>query len=158
MNAQPTLSIREATADDVPRVQDLYAETGLDDGTPMPAAAALDVFWRMQRYPSYRMWVAEQDGRVVGTYVLLVMDNIAHFGRPCAIVEQVAVSADLQGAGIGKQMMHHAMAEARASGCYKLMLSSNVKREPAHAFYDALGFERHGYSFHVTFAAEDDHD
>jgi predicted GNAT family acetyltransferase len=35
----------------------------------------------------------------------------------------------------------------REAGCYKMALSSNVKRAAAHAFYESLGFERHGYSF-----------
>jgi len=43
--------------------------------------------------------------------------------------------------------MNHAMTQARAVGCYKLTLSSNLRRTEAHAFYDALGFERHVYSF-----------
>jgi hypothetical protein len=29
------------------------------------------------------------------------------------------------------------------------MLSSNAKRERAHAFYEAFGFDRHGFSFRV---------
>jgi len=31
-----------------------------------------------------------------------------------------------------------------------MTLSSNIAREGAHAFYDSLGFQRHGYSFLVT--------
>jgi len=46
-------------------------------------------------------------------------------------------------------MMHHAMAFAREAGCYKLVLSSNQKRERAHAFYESLGFQRHGFSFSI---------
>jgi GNAT superfamily N-acetyltransferase len=46
-------------------------------------------------------------------------------------------------------MMHHAMALAREAGCYKLVLSSNQKRERAHAFYESLGFQRHGFSFSI---------
>ncbi|WP_366914974.1 hypothetical protein [Polaromonas sp.] len=42
---------------------------------------------------------------------------------------------------------------AAESGCYKLALSSNLKREKAHAFYDALDFERHGYSFRMALPA-----
>ena len=41
------------------------------------------------------------------------------------------------------------MALSRAAGCYKLALSSNIRFERAHAFYDKLGFQRHGYSFVV---------
>ena len=46
-------------------------------------------------------------------------------------------------------MMHHAMDEARKTGCYKLQLSSHTRFKDAHAFYDRLGFTRHGYSFYV---------
>jgi len=35
-------------------------------------------------------------------------------------------------------MMEHAIAECRKAGCYKLALSSNVKREGAHRFYESL--------------------
>jgi len=46
-------------------------------------------------------------------------------------------------------MMAHALEECRRAGCYKLALSSKVKRDGAHRFYESLGFERHGYSFAV---------
>jgi GNAT superfamily N-acetyltransferase len=49
----------------------------------------------------------------------------------------------------GKQMMQFAMEQCKQAGCYKLMLSSNLKREAAHKFYESLGFQRHGYSFQV---------
>jgi GNAT superfamily N-acetyltransferase len=86
-------------------------------------------------------------GEVVGTYALLVMHNLAHQGTPSAIVEDVVVSAERQSQGIGQQMMAHAQEQARVAGCYKMVLSSNQKRERAHAFYESLGFQRHGFSF-----------
>jgi GNAT superfamily N-acetyltransferase len=46
-------------------------------------------------------------------------------------------------------MMDDAMAHCREAGCYKMVLSSNLKREKAHLFYERLGFERHGVSFRV---------
>jgi GNAT superfamily N-acetyltransferase len=48
---------------------------------------------------------------------------------------------------VGRAMMAHAIEQCRKAGCYKLALSSNLKREDAHRFYESLGFERHGYSF-----------
>jgi GNAT superfamily N-acetyltransferase len=51
-------------------------------------------------------------------------------------------------------MMRHAMDRARAADCYKLTLSSNAKRERAHAFYEQLGFARHGYSFLIRLDEE----
>ena len=46
-------------------------------------------------------------------------------------------------------MMKLAMKLAADAGCYKLALSSNGRRTAAHAFYESLGFARHGLSFAV---------
>lgn len=104
----------------------------------------------MAAYPNYALYVAVQGAEVVGTFALLIMDNLGHRGAPSAMVEDVAVDPGVQGQGIGKAMMRHAMALAAATGCYKLALSSNLKRDKAHAFYDSLDFERHGYSFRMA--------
>jgi len=47
-------------------------------------------------------------------------------------------------------MMEYAVGRGKALGCYKLMLSSGIKRGRAHAFYEQLGFQKHGYSFLLT--------
>lgn len=156
MQPEPTTApsprplVRVATEDDVPAILALYADTGLDDGIAMTLDAALQRFRRIASYPDYRIYVVvDEAGRIAASYALLVMDNIAHNGAPLSIVEQVAVAASHQGRGFGTLMMHHAMERSRERGCYKLALSSNVRFERAHAFYDKLGFTRHGYSFVV---------
>lgn len=142
--------VREAVEGDMSAILDLYAECGLDDGIRLDDATAGAIFRRFAAYPNYRLFVVTgPDGAVLATYALLIMDNIAHAGAPLSVVEQVAVASRHQGAGLGTLMMHHAMEESRRLGCYKLALSSAVKRERAHDFYDKLGFERHGYSFVV---------
>lgn len=143
------VTIREATRKDLSAVLALYAEPGLDDGLVLPLPKAEQVFERMQRYPDYRLYVAESAGQVVGTYALLVMDNIGHRGTPSGVIEDVAVASSAQGVGIGRTMMAHAIEVARAKGCYKIVLSSNLKRELAHAFYESLDFEKHGYSYRI---------
>ena len=99
--------------------------------------------------PNYTLYVAEVDRQIVGSFALLIMDNLGHLGAPSAIVEDVVVDPALQGQGIGRAMMDFAVARAREKRCYKMVLSSNAKRERAHAFYERLGFERHGYSFRL---------
>ena len=145
------LTLREAATEDLPAVLALYAQPDLDDGDVLGPEQAREVFAQFARYPSYRLFVAIDATRaVIGSYALLVMHNLAHRGTPSAIVEDVVVDPRCRGQGIGRQMMAHAMAQARAAGCYKLALSSNLKRTHAHAFYDALGFQRHGISFVIT--------
>ena len=51
---------------------------------------------RFADYPDYTLYVAEQAGDVVGSFALLVMDNLGHLGAPSAIVEDVVVAPALQ--------------------------------------------------------------
>ncbi|MFG1464442.1 GNAT family N-acetyltransferase [Xanthobacter sp. DSM 24535] len=151
----PTLTIRHAGEADLPAVLALYAQPGMDDGAMLPLDEAQVLFRRFAQYPDYKLYVAEAGGTVVGTFALLIMDNLGHLGAPSAIVEDVLVDPGMQGAGIGREMMRVAMAHAAQKGCYKLVLSSNQKRERAHVFYEQLGFQRHGVSFHIELAGED---
>ena len=146
----PPFTIRQATEADLPAVLALYAQPGVDDGKTLPIEQAQAVLAEFARYPNYRLFVACDGSDVVGTYALLVMHNLAHCGAPSAIAEDVVVTHQRRGQGIGRQLMAHAMAEAARAGCYKLALSSNGKRDGAHAFYDGLGFERHGLSFVIS--------
>jgi len=156
---QATPEIRPATEADLPAILALYAEielggsgTRLDAGASpaLSVARAERVFERIRRYPNYTVYVAVAEGQVIGTFALLIMDNLAHDGAPSGIVEDVVVHPSRQGQGIGKQMMLFAMDQCRSAGCYKLVLSSNLVRERAHQFYEGLGFTRHGYSFVVS--------
>lgn len=142
--------IREALEGDLAGVLELYAQPAMDDGRVLDPARAREIWARFAAYPDYRLYVAELDGRMVGTFALLIMDNLAHQGTPSGIVEDVAVAPDLQGSGIGTAMMAQARAICAARGCYKLVLSSNLRREAAHEFYEQIGFERHGYSFRIA--------
>jgi GNAT superfamily N-acetyltransferase len=149
MSVADDVTIREANAADLPAILEMLAQPDLDDGDVLSLTEAEVVFAKMARHPSYRLFVAERAGIVVGSYALLVMENLGHRGALSAVVEQVMVAADQQSAGIGGAMMQRAMADAAAAGCYKLALSSNARRVRAHAFYERLGFAQHGLSFHV---------
>jgi GNAT superfamily N-acetyltransferase len=146
------LLIRLATVEDLPDVLRLYCDSGVEKDANLPLADAEQWFQRIQQYPNYTLWVAtlkELDDRRVGTFALLIMDNLVHHGSPSGIVEGVAVDPEFQGQGIGRQMMQVAMAQCQAAGCYKLSLSTNLQRKEAHLFYESLGFQKHGYSYSV---------
>lgn len=120
-------------------------------GAPeLDAAAAAHQLARLASYPDYAIYLAEEDGAPVGTFALLVMDNVAHGGAPEGVVENVVVAEGRRGQGIGRAMMRFAMDHCVQAGCYKLVLSSNVRREDAHRFYQDLGFAQHGLSFSVS--------
>jgi ribosomal protein S18 acetylase RimI-like enzyme len=143
------IRMRAAAERDLPEVLRLYAQPDFDNGKTLPLDEARQLLARFARYPDYTLYVAEQAGHIVGSFALLIMDNIGHLGTPSAVVEDVVVAPDLQSAGIGRAMMDFAREQSAKKGCYKIVLSSNARRERAHAFYESLGFTRHGYSFRL---------
>ncbi|MEK8047860.1 GNAT family N-acetyltransferase [Ideonella margarita] len=143
------LTFRDAVAADLPVLTALYETSGIDTpGFNQPSTVAA-AWTRLMQQPGVRVRVAEADGQALGTLTLFVLPLLAHNGQAAALVEDVAVHPSAQGSGVGRALMDDAMALASAAGCYKLALSSNQRRTAAHAFYEHLGFERHGVSFVV---------
>jgi GNAT superfamily N-acetyltransferase len=150
MTSAGRVRIRKASDADLAGVLALYAQPEMDDGDVLSVEQATGILRRFDQYPDYVLYVAEEDGRIVGSFALLIMDNLGHLGAPSAIVEDVVVDPTQHGHGIGRAMMRFAIERAQQACCYKLVLSSNAARKRAHAFYDSLGFERHGYSFRIV--------
>jgi len=140
------LIIRKATLNDVKDILHIYAEA-LDNGKVITVEKAQKIFLKQQQYPNYQVFIALYEQQTVGTFALLIMENMAHNGTPSAVVEDVGVLPTMQSKGIGKLMLKFALKYAKEKGCYKMSLSSNHRREKAHQFYESLGFKKHGFSF-----------
>jgi GNAT superfamily N-acetyltransferase len=145
----PVIEIRDAADGDLAGVLRVLAESGIDGGRSFTLEEARAHLARIRAWGGFRLLVALADGEIAGTYTLVIMHKLGKRGTPAGVVEDVAVAPGRQSQGIGRAMMAHALEECRKAGCYKLALSSNLKRSGAHRFYESLGFERHGYSFAV---------
>ncbi len=146
-----TLTIRKANRDDLEGILAIYAEPDIDNGNVLDLNSAEAMLNKMKHYQDYTLYVATTDNQVVGSFALLIIDNLAHMGAPSAIVEDVVVHSRWQSQGIGSKMIRFAMEKAKKAKCYKLALSCSINRERAHKFYESLGFEKHGYSFLIKF-------
>lgn len=151
------VTLREATAADVPRIAALIAMG--DAKKPMDAATAeaegqhpayAEAFRRVSASEANHLFVAEQGGRVVGTYQLTVLPGIAERGRTRGKIESVHVDPTLRGSGIGAAMMRHAIVTAREVGIGLVELSSNKSRADAHRFYERLGFAKSHEGFKMA--------
>jgi len=72
--------------------------------------------------------------------VLIIVPNLGHHGRPYALIENVVVDASQRSQRHGEQLMRYVIEQARAAACYKITLTSALRREDAHRFYERLGF------------------
>ena len=143
-------NIRPARMDDLPALLELYKLLDAACEAPIPWEQAQDKFLEILSSAHHHIYVAESENVVVGTFALIFIGGLPHQARDSCVVEDVVVTAARQGAGLGKKMMQFARERSAERSCYKLVLSSHVRREAAHRFYESLGFDRHGYSFLVA--------
>ena len=84
--------------------------------------------------------VAEIEGKLVGSCVCQIIPNLTHGMRPYAVIENVVTDEAFRRQGIATACLHFAREEARAAGCYKLMLSTGSKKEETLRFYEKAGY------------------
>jgi GNAT superfamily N-acetyltransferase len=85
--------------------------------------------------------VARQDSQVVGMANLLYTVSTA-LGDRVALLEDMVVSPGVRGAGVGSQLLEHAIQFARLNGCKRITLLTDRTNESAQRFY-----QRHGFGF-----------
>ncbi|WP_211442388.1 GNAT family N-acetyltransferase [Collimonas humicola] len=147
----PHLTVRQATPDDAETLVALLADMDEEparDAT-LDADGARQIMGRMAAYPYFRAYLVFADDVAVGTFSILVFCSLTHEGTQQAVLDAVVVSRACRGQGIGSAMLDHAVRIAGEAGCYKIALSSNLKRMDAHRFYENFGFKQHGISLAV---------
>lgn len=63
------------------------------------------------------------------------------YGAPDCGLEDLFVSEEARGSGLGRAMLEKAIERARERGCRRMELDTNEENKPARALY-----ERHGFS------------
>lgn len=86
-----------------------------------------------------RTFVAEAQGRIVGTTTLLVEEKFIHAGGRVGHIEDVAVHREFRKQGIGNALVQYAVEESKKLGCYKVILNCFEHLVP---FYSGNGFRR----------------
>lgn len=139
-----TITIREATVEDLPAVVAMLADDDLGSGREQISAeipaAYYTAFEKIETDPNSRIILAELSGEIVGTFHLIYIPSLSYTGSTRAQIESVRTVKHLRGQGIGKKMMQWAIETARADGCHLIQLSTNNQRQRAHHFYKQLGF------------------
>ncbi|MBV0881261.1 GNAT family N-acetyltransferase [Noviherbaspirillum sp. L7-7A] len=154
----PDIELRVAVEDDAALLAALQAE--MDDGDPAATtdadhAAMRAVLADMAAYPHFRAYIVYKDNQPVASFSLMIFASPSQGGQLQALLDAVVVSRAQRGRGIGEVMVREALFMARQAGCYKLILSSNLKRRDAHRFYEQLGFRQHGISYGMPLKGHD---
>jgi len=130
------------------------------DGEPLMPEKVIESIWdKIEQFPDYYVYLTYLEEKVIGTFSLLFMPTMMHSGfHKAAILDSVAIASNYRSLGYGKEMMKQALKISAEAGCYKVTLSSSLKRDRAHKFYQSLGFQQHGWSFSFKLASQNDLD
>jgi GNAT superfamily N-acetyltransferase len=135
------VTIRPARLADAPRLVALLAAGTLraseDPGELDRYRAALA---EIAATPGNIVLVAVVDGEVAGLCQLIMFRHLQERGGRCAEIESMHVDARLRSRGIGGALLEAAVDRARLGGCYRVQLTSNLRRADAHRFYARHGF------------------
>ena len=116
------LMIRLATEEDIPHILELYRQLAITASqvelsrSPSPDDYRR-VFAEICAAPGHEVLVAEYQGEVVGTMVLLIVPNLSHGACPWALVEKLVIDHRHRRRGFGRLLMDYAIARAREAGC-----------------------------------------
>jgi ribosomal protein S18 acetylase RimI-like enzyme len=83
--------------------------------------------------------VAESEIQVVGMVTLCVFRTLT---GPKAYLDHLVVAPNWRRRGIGRALVQHAIAEARAAGASRIDLTANETKHAGRALYRSLGFQR----------------
>lgn len=140
------IRFREAVEGDVAAIVAMLADDMLGQSreivTDPPAPAYIEAFRRVDENPFDTLIVAERDGRVIGCAQLTVLVGLSRQGARRGQIESVRVASEARGAKVGEALIREAIERARAAGCTLVQLTSDIRRERAHAFYERLGFKK----------------
>jgi GNAT superfamily N-acetyltransferase len=136
-----TIEIDFAGADDLPRLADLLAELfALESDFRPERELQLRALRAILDAPhSGRLFVLRVDGRVAGMANALITISTAQGGR-VLLLEDVIVSREHRGGGLGRRLVEHVLAWARAQGMTRVTLLADRDNRPALDFYRKLGF------------------
>jgi DNA-binding MarR family transcriptional regulator/ribosomal protein S18 acetylase RimI-like enzyme len=113
----------------------IYArDYGFDSGFEALVAEIAAKFLKEYDPARERCWIAEMDGRRVGSVMLV------RHSHEIAKLRLLLVEAEARGMGLGRQLVETCLEFARATGYREITLWTNSILDEARGLYESLGF------------------
>ncbi len=129
------IDIREAKSDDASEIAKLLDQLGY----PFSITEAT---LRMKLYtqPTYQLLIAKKEDVIVG-FIALHIYNELQLSGPVGRITSFCVNENNRGTGIGTLLLNEAEDYFKANGCFKIEVTSNLRRTITHQYYLHQGFK-----------------
>lgn len=138
------MHIRDASAADAQALAGLINELGYEVS---PAGVAERL--AEQQAVGLGALVADAGGHVIGCVSWSLM-RVLHRPGPVGRVSMLVVSEAARGRGVGKALVAAVETKCAGLGCALVEVTSNLRRDKAHQFYEGLGYEKTSFRFART--------
>lgn len=137
---QPAVSIRTATTDDAATILRFIRELAVYEREPDAVEVTLETLREQlaSPRPPFECVIAELAAEPVG-FALFFANYSTWRGRAGLYLEDLYVTPEARGAGVGKALLRHLAALAVARGCVRMEWSVLDWNAPAIGFYDSIG-------------------
>lgn len=134
--------IREATAADANDLKTLYFDflTQFPPKEEQDMNRWADVIARFAKAEDKFLLVVEEDGKVVSSVQVAIIEGLTHNVRPFAVIENVVTHGDYQKRGFASALLERATEIAKEFNCYKVFLETGSNKESTLNFYRNNGF------------------
>lgn len=134
--------IRKAKGTDANDLKELY----FNHLTHFPPKEEQDMsLWQnlldqFEKDEKMHLLVVEEDGKVVSSVQMAIIENLTHSVRPFAVIENVVTHADYRNKGYASALLERASEIAKEYRCYKVFLETGSNKESTLNFYRENGF------------------
>lgn len=134
--------IRKATGSDADGLKVLYFEylTHFPPKEEQNMQVWADMLNRFEKDDNMHLLVAEEDGKVVSSVQMAIIESLTHNVSPFAVIENVVTHIDYRNKGYASALLERASEIAKDRGCYKVFLETGSNKESTLNFYRNNGF------------------
>ena len=135
--------IRKAAADDAQALKTLYFEH-LTNYPPKEEQDMTKWEYLLEKFAkddNMYLLVLEENGIVVSSVQMAIIESLTHNVRPFAVIENVVTHFEYRNHGYASALLEKATEIAKEKGCYKISLETGSNKESTLNFYRKNGFE-----------------
>jgi L-amino acid N-acyltransferase YncA len=140
------MRIREATESDLSSIVKLYNDSisgGVASTNTNPVSLERSMGWfRQHRSSGKPLWVAEDDGKVVGWLSIRPFFRRPAYDATAKVM--VYVDPGSRGKGVGTKLMRNAITCGQSAGLETFVCYLLQENQPAKEFLEASGFKKWG--------------